>query len=44
MFVRRSSFRPGRGLTRAGLSPFSKAMRGGAVTRWRVSVRTDCER
>jgi hypothetical protein len=31
--ARRSSLRPGRGLTRAGLSPLSLAMRSGAVNK-----------
>jgi hypothetical protein len=44
MLARRSSIRPGRGWTRNGPSLFSRARRGGAVTAWRSSVRTDCER
>ena len=38
-FTRLSATRFGRELTRIGVSRRSRAMRGGAVTRWRFSVR-----
>ena len=44
ILARPSKPRPGRAWTRNGHSPFNRASRGGAVTVWRFSVRTDCER